>query len=325
MMPNSYLRTTLDFYRDAALNPQSGLCCTTSPVWSLPDLEIPAAMQDMNYGCGTTVHLRDLSAHPTVLYVGIGGGMELLQFSYFTRFSGGVIGVDPVAEMIEVCSKNLVLAEKENPWFRRDFIDLRVGDALDLPLPDQSVQVAAQNCLFNIFKPEELRRALAEMFRVLKPGGRLVLSDPIADDEIPDNLRKDDRLRAQCLTGALPLARYIDLITETGFGTVEVRARRPYRVLDPAHYDTPRLIFIESVEVCAIKDPMPADGPCIFTGKTAIYFGDQELFDDGKGHQLQQNQPSSVCDKTAANLSALGRSDLLISDSTWFYDGGGCC
>jgi hypothetical protein len=79
------------------------------------------------------------------------------------------------------------------------------------------------------------------------------------------------------------------------------------------------------VEVCAIKDPMPSDGPCVFTGKTAIYFGADDYFDDQKGHVLQQNMPLAVCDKTAGALAGLGRSDLFISASTWFYDGGGCC
>jgi hypothetical protein len=70
---------------------------------------------------------------------------------------------------------------------------------------------------------------------------------------------------------------------------------------------------------------MPADGPCVFTGRTAIYFGSEPFFDDRKGHVLAQNQPAAVCDKTAAALIALGRDDLDISESTWFYDGGGCC
>lgn len=70
---------------------------------------------------------------------------------------------------------------------------------------------------------------------------------------------------------------------------------------------------------------MPADGPCVFTGKTAIYYGGQEYFDDGLGHVLLHNQPLAVCDKTAANLTDLNRPDIFISNSTWFYDGGGCC
>ncbi|MGH9338164.1 MAG: arsenosugar biosynthesis arsenite methyltransferase ArsM [Acidobacteriota bacterium] len=322
----NYLKTTQEIYRAAAVNPQKGLCCTTTPVWQLPQLQIPQKMLEMNYGCGTTVHPRDLVNSPTVLYVGVGGGMELLQFAYFSRRPGGVIGVDPVSEMLETCRSNLRQAEELNPWFRSEFVELREGDALDLPVDESDqVGVAAQNCLFNIFRAEDLKQALSEIHQVVKPHGRLVLSDPVCEGKIPPRLREDDRLRALCLSGALPLSDYLDLVTRTGFGTVEVRARRPYRVLDPTHYSTERLIYIESVEICAIKDPMPADGPCVFTGKAAIYFGSEECFEDGKGHRLMQNQPLAVCDKTAAALQSLGRKDIFVSGSTYFYHGGGCC
>ena len=322
---NTYLETTRNVYKEAAENPQKGLCCTTTPVWQLPGLKIPKRMLDMNYGCGSTVHPRDLANAPSILYVGVGGGMELLQFSYFNRQKGSVIGVDVVDEMLHACQQNFSEAEIENDWFHSEFIDLRKGDALNLPVANQSVDVAAQNCLFNIFSHEDLKQALSEMYRVLKPHGRLVLSDPVCDMAMPAALQNDERLRALCLSGALPLNQYIQLITDVGFGTVEIRAKRPYRILDPAHYNTSENIFIESVEVCAIKDPMPADGPCVFTGKTAIYFGREEYFDDRKGHTLLQNQPLAVCDKTANALTLLNRNDIFISESTWFYDGGGCC
>ncbi len=322
---SNYLETAKNVYKEAALNPQEGLCCTTTPVWQLPELNIPKKMLEMNYGCGSTVNPRDLVNDPTILYVGVGGGMELLQFAYFTRREKGVIGIDPVGEMLEACETNFIEAEKSNSWFKRNFVDLRNGDALALPVEDESVDVAAQNCLFNIFHSEDLKRALEEMYRVLKPRGRLVLSDPVCEQSMPDKLKADERLRALCLSGAIPLKEYLDLIASVGFGTLEVRAKRPYRILDPKHYDTDELIFIESVEVCAIKDPMPADGPCIFTGKTAIYYGDEEYFDDHEGHVLLPNQPLAICDKTAGKLKALNRNDIFISESTYFYDGGGCC
>ncbi|WP_026770460.1 arsenosugar biosynthesis arsenite methyltransferase ArsM [Asinibacterium sp. OR53] len=321
----SYLETTRNVYKEAAENPQKGLCCTTTPVWQLPDLDIPPKMLEMNYGCGSTVHPRDLVRNPKILYVGVGGGMELLQFAYYSRQRSGVIGVDVVEEMITACKENFVTAEVLNPWFHSDFVELRKGDALHLPVEDNSIDVAAQNCLFNIFKQEELKQALKEMYRVLKPHGRLVMSDPTCEQEINDTLREDERLRALCLSGSLPLKDYIKMITDIGFGTVEIRARRPYRVLDPKRYATDELLYIESVEVCAIKDPMPADGPCVFTGKTAIYFGEEAFFDDHKGHILMPDQPLAVCDKTAGNLAALVGQDIFISPSTWFYDGGGCC
>ena len=321
----TYLETTKDVYRKAAENPDVGLCCTTTPIWQLPNLDVPKKMLDMNYGCGSTVNPRDLVNNPNILYVGVGGGMELLQFSYFSRKPKGVIGLDVVDEMLTASRENFKAAEKLNPWFQSEFVDLRKGDALDLPVENETIDVAAQNCLFNIFDTEDLKKALKEMYRVLKPHGRLVLSDPICNQAMPENLKQDERLRALCLSGALPLDEYIKMITEVGFGTVEIRARRPYRILDPKHYQTSENIYIESVEVCAIKDLMPEDGPCVFTGKTAIYYGQEEYFDDHKGHVLMPNQPLSICDKTASALTALNRDDIYLSESTYHYDGGGCC
>ena len=321
----SYLETTKNVYKEAAENPQAGLCCTTTPVWQLPGLSVPKKMLEMNYGCGSTVNPRDLVNNPKILYVGVGGGMELLQFAYFSRQIDGVTGVDIIDEMLKACKENIVAAEKQNPWFRSEFVRLVKGDALHLPIEDNSIDIAAQNCLFNIFKHDDLKKALQEMYRVLNPGGRLILSDPTCEQEIPENLREDEHLRALCLSGSLPLKDYIKMITDVGFGTVEVRAKRPYRILDTVKYDTGELIFIESVEVCAIKDPMPADGPCVFTGKAAIYYGAEDYFDDDKGHLLLPNQPLAVCDKTAGALEALHRNDIFISQSTFFYDGGGCC
>lgn len=249
-----YLETTKDVYKEAALTPDVGLCCTTNPIWELPGLKIPLIMQQMNYGCGSTVHPRDLVNNPRILYVGVGGGMELLQFAYFSRQENGVIGVDVVDEMLEASRVNFKEAEAMNPWFKSEFVNLRKGDALNLPLDDNSIDVAAQNCLFNIFKTEDLKKAIAEMYRVLKPHGRLVMSDPTCEQEMSDKLRNDERLRALCLSGSLPINEYVKMLTDAGFGTIEIRARKAYRILDPVHYGVDELIYIESIEVAAIKD-----------------------------------------------------------------------
>jgi SAM-dependent methyltransferase len=321
----SYLETTLDFYRQAAVTPDQGLCCTTSPVWALPELSVPSRMLEMNYGCGTTVHPRDLASQPSVLYIGIGGGLELLQFAYFCRRPGAVVGIEPVAEMREAARRNLREAARENPWFQETFVEIREGDALSLPAGDGEIGVAAQNCLFNIFDAADLDRALAETYRVLRSRGRFVLSDPVAPWPLPEHLTGDERLRAMCLSGAITYDRYVERLVGTGFGTLEVRARRPYRVLDPRRYGVESPIVLESVEVAAIKDPIPGDGACVFTGRAAIFVGEDESFDDGAGHVLTRDQPLAVCDKTARRLESLGRPDLFVTASTWFYDGGGCC
>ncbi len=128
-----------------------------------------------------------------------------------------------------------------------------------------------------------------------------------------------------CLSGAQTYERYLEMLAETGFGTIEVRSRQPYRVLDRTRYGIEHDIVLESVEVAAINDPIPNDGVCIFTGRTAIYIGEDESFDDGAGHILPRDMPMSVCNKTARKLAGLGRTDIVVTDSTYHYRGGGCC
>lgn len=321
----SYLHEVENLYAEAAAVAQPALCCTNTPSWKLPGLSVPQAMLERNYGCGTTVHARDLADVDRVLYIGVGAGMEALQFSYFLRQPGAVVAIDAVPQMLQTAERLLGEAADENDWFDTNFVELRRGSALDLPVASDTVGLVAQNCLFNIFTREHLAKALHEVHRVLTPQGKLVLSDPVSDRPIPEHLANDDRLRAMCLSGALPLNEYVNALVQAGFGTIEIRGRRPYRLLDRERYNLDENILLESVEVVAIKDPIPADGPCVFTGRTAIYVGQEEFLDDGKGHILARDVPLGVCDKTANALGNLGRSDLLLTDSTWHYPGDGCC
>jgi SAM-dependent methyltransferase len=214
---------------------------------------------------------------------------------------------------------------QENPWFSADFVEIKDGSAFALPVATASVDVVAQNCLFNIFKPADLQLALGEAYRVLKPGGRLLMSDPIAPCSLPQHLQEDERLRAMCLSGALTYDCYIEQLIKAGFGQVEIRARRPYRLLDCQSYNLSESLLLESLDSVAFKVAIPEDGACIFTGKTAIYTGTDEFFDDGAGHILPKGLPTAVCDKTANKLASSYPEDILVTDSTWHYNGGGCC
>ena len=321
----SYLETTAQFYAEAAETPQIGLCCISTPPLEYPDLKIPEIIYQMNYGCGTTIQPTELTGSPTVLYIGVGGGLEALQFAYFCRRPSAVIAVDPVEAMRDAASRNLQLAAQENAWFNPDFVKILAGDAFTLPVPDASVDVVAQNCLFNIFEPADLKRALTEVFRVLKPKGRLIMSDPIATREIPAHLQADERLRAMCLSGAMTYNAYTQHLIDAGFGQIEIRSRRPYRLLDTHSFNLDQSLLLESLDTVSFKVPIPADGACIFTGKTAIYQGTSELLDDRAGHVLVRGNPIAVCDKTALNLSLQFPSEVIITNSTWHYHGGGCC
>ncbi|MBD2627620.1 arsenosugar biosynthesis arsenite methyltransferase ArsM [Trichormus variabilis] len=321
----TYLETAEQFYSEVAQIPEVGLCCVQSTSMQLPGLKIPVAMQEMNYGCGTTVHPTELVNQPSVLYVGVGGGLEALQFAYFSRRPGAIIAVEPVAAMREAATRNLEIAAQENAWFDTSFVKIIPGDAFNLPVADAAVDVVAQNCLFNIFEPADLTRALKEAYRVLKSGGRLQMSDPIATSPIPAHLQQDERLRAMCLSGALTYEEYTQLIIKAGFGQIEIRARRPYRLLDTQTYNLEANLLLESLDSVSFKVDIPEDGACIFTGKTAIYAGVEALFDDQAGHLLQRGIPAAVCDKTANKLGSLKLAEIMITDSTWHYNGGGCC
>jgi SAM-dependent methyltransferase len=320
----SYLQTVADVYAEAARQPDDALCCTSSPVWRLPDLQVPPLMLAMNYGCGSTVDPRDLHGDDTILYVGVGGGLEALQFAYLTRRPGSVLAVDPVAEMRAQAAVNFAEAARLNPWFRPDFVTLLDGNALSLPVERNTVSLAAQNCLFNVFTPADLEMALAEVVRVLKPGGRFITSDPITPTPLPAAFAANERERARCISGCLTLPAYLDALTTAGFGKVEVRARVPYRYLTPREYpDLTEPVMLESVEVAAYKVPDGPDGPQIFTGRTATYAGPQESWRDSQGNLFRRGMPMIVSDAAAARLAR--EADMVVTEPSWHVKGGGCC
>jgi SAM-dependent methyltransferase len=320
---SSYLRTVEEVYARAALVPEAGLCCSRAPAWNLPGLHVPPIMLQMNYGCGSTVNPQELVEGDTVLYVGVGGGLEALQFAYCTRRPGGVIAVDPVAAMRDKARENFAEAARLNAWFHPDFVQLLDGTALDLPVETGTVTVVAQNCLFNIFMPGDLRQALREVFRVLKPGGFFATSDPITPVPLPEVFRADAIARAHCLSGCQTFDEYIRAMAGAGFGRIDVRARVPYRCVTPHEY--PALtapVLLESIEVVAYKVPPGPEGAEVFTGRTAVYAGPDESLDDGHGHILPRGVPLPVSDMAALHLAALP--EVIVTPPT-YHGRGGCC
>ncbi len=269
----SYLETARTFYDDIAKKPETGACCAQRNDVDLAGLVVPPRMAEMAYSCGSTVHPSDLAGSPSVLYVGVGGGLEALQFAYFSRRPAAITAVDPSPAMRAAAAENLTEAAGLNDWFDASFVTILEGDAFALPIADASVDLVAQNCLFNIFQSGDLKRALAEVARVLKPGGRLFMSDPIAPHEIPPHLTADERLRAMCLSGAQTWEGYVAALAEAGFRRIEVRSRHHYRTLAAAEYGLSHDIRLDSYDTVSFKSSRP-DAPLeVMTGRRAVYAG----------------------------------------------------
>lgn len=313
----------LDVYAQAALAPDASLCCVDGGTWTLPDLVFPPRMLEMNYGCGSTVHPDDLAGTRPILYVGVGGGLEALQFAYFRRRNGGVIAVDPVAEMREAARANLREAERLNPWFKSDFVEIVDGSAEALPVADATVDVVAQNCLFNVFVDGDLAQALREVARVLRIGGRFSTSDPIATRPIPQALRDDHTLRARCVSGSVSYEAYVAAIHAAGFQQLVVRARRPYRLLTPAEFPALREeLLLESLDLLAFKGPRLLAEPNVYTGRCAIHVGAGTYYRDDK-FPFPSGMPMQVSDRVAEELAA--RADFRVTPPTFHARGPGCC
>jgi len=319
--PRDYRETVKDVYAAAARSPDATLCCVPGTQFVLPGLDVPARMLEMNYGCGATVHPEDLAGSAPILYIGVGGGLEALQFAYFRRRPGGVIAVDPVADMRAAARANLQLAARTNPWFDPSFVEIRDGDAAALPAEDDSASVVAQNCLFNVFQAGDLHGALREVHRVLGKGGRFSTSDPIATVPLPAALRANQTLRARCVSGCITYGEYVGALLEAGFRQLVVRARVPYRWLLPVDY--PELsapILLESLEVLAVK--VDLNEPQVFTGCTATWAGAESIV-ERRGLTFPRGTPFPVSDAVAAALAE--EADFFVSKPTYHARGSGCC
>jgi len=318
-----YLEAIADFYDDVARQPEVGLCCVGGNKLSLVDLCVPPEMEAMDYGCGSSVSPRALSGSPRALYVGVGGGKEALQFAYFSRVRGGVVAIEPVEAMREAATRNLLAAAACNSWFDPAFVDIRPGDAFRWA---STMHPSTSSHKTAFLMSSSLRTSHARCTKrdvSCVQVDRLSMSDPIATRAIPEELASDPRLRAMCLGGALTYTAYLDRLIAAGFGQIEIRRKRPDRVLDRATYKLDSALVLKSIDLVAINVPIPSDGACIFSGRTMSYVGPEPRFDDGAGHVLERGLPIDVCDKTAKLLAS--KSDLVATASTFHYDGAGTC
>jgi N-acetylglutamate synthase-like GNAT family acetyltransferase/precorrin-6B methylase 2 len=170
----------------------------------------------MGLGCGNPVRLAEIREGETVLDLGSGGGIDVFLAARQVGPSGQVIGVDMTPEMLARAQKNAEQLGAGNVEFRQGLIEA-------LPVVDSSVDVILSNCVINL-APDKTA-VFKEASRVLRPGGRLVVSDVVARGELPGEIRENPELWASCVGGALPEEEYLDAIRKAGFPAVEVLTR----------------------------------------------------------------------------------------------------
>jgi len=177
---------------------------------------------DLGLGCGNPQAIAELKPGETVLDLGSGGGFDCFLAAKQVGPSGRVIGVDMTGEMIERARENARKAEATN-------VEFRLGEIEHLPVADESVDAIMSNCVINLSpeKPAVFRDA----FRVLKPGGRLAISDVVATAPLPEEVRQDIELHVGCTAGAAMIDELQRMLTEAGFTQIRIAPQESSRAL----------------------------------------------------------------------------------------------
>jgi SAM-dependent methyltransferase len=187
-----------------------------SQISALPKEAVRASL-----GCGNPTALAKLQAGEIVLDLGSGGGIDVLLSAKRVAPTGKAYGLDMTDEMLSLARENQKRAGVENVEFLKGVIE-------NIPLPENSVDVIISNCVINLSGDKD--RVLREAFRVLKPGGRLAISDVVVRGEVPADIRKSVELWVGCVAGALEEFEYRDKLFSAGFESIDIEPTRVYKV-----------------------------------------------------------------------------------------------
>jgi SAM-dependent methyltransferase len=194
---------------------------------------LPDTVTGASLGCGNPLAIADLRPGEVVLDLGSGGGIDCFLAAKRVGPAGRVIGLDMTPDMIRLAQRNAKKVGASN-------VEFRLGEIEDIPLPDGSVDVVISNCVINLSPDKDM--VFREVFRVLRPGGRLSVSDIVVQGELPQAIR--DRLDAwaACVSGALEETEYLAKIRAAGFEQVDVLSRDQAEVDDAAGWDDVQVI-----------------------------------------------------------------------------------
>ena len=184
---------------------------------------LPAEAILASLGCGNPTALAQLKPGESVLDLGSGGGIDVLLSAKRVGPTGKAYGLDMTDEMLALARDNQRKAGIDNVEFLK-------GEIENIPMPDNTADVIISNCVINLSADKD--RVLREAFRVLKPGGRLAVSDVVTRGDVPAELRRDILLWAGCIAGALEESEYVAKLAQAGFEAIEIEPTRIYGIED---------------------------------------------------------------------------------------------
>lgn len=307
-------------YAAAAHAVEPALCC---PVSYNPDLlaAIPTEVIEKDYGCGDPTPF--VKVGDSVLDLGSGGGKLCFIAAQLVGPTGQVVGVDCNRSMLDLARRNAPTVAQRigfaNVQFRYGMIqDLKLDfDRLQANLAtrpittiddflavrqemevlrqehplieSESMDCVLSNCVLNLVRPEDRRQLFAEVFRVLRPGGRAAISDIVCDEDVPQHMQRDSNLWSGCVSGAFREDQFVQAFQDAGFYGIEIvkRADQPWQTIQGIEF--------RSLTVVAYKRH---SGPCLERQQAVIYRGPFKQVEDDDGHVYWRGKRMAVCDKT---------------------------
>ncbi len=328
-------QAVLDRYSLAARGAEAALCCPVA--YDRRYLEaIPQAVLDRDYGCGDpSLYVRE---GDQVLDLGSGGGKIAFIAAQIVGPRGRVVGIDMNVEMLALARGAVPEVARRigfgNVEFRRGRIqDLALDlDQLDALLsarpiadsaalfavedqtarlraegpmvPDASVDIVVSNCVLNLVREQDRESLLREVYRVLRPGGRIALSDIVSDEPVPDEFRQDRELWSGCVSGAFHERELLERLGAVGFYGIALDK------WEPAPFRTVMGIEFRSVTITARKGK---EGPCFEGNQAVIYRGPWREVRDDDGHVLRRGERTAVCEKTYGILTQQPYAESVIA------------
>lgn len=293
-----------EFYARAATRANEEIANPFAPEQALAGF-IPLVAKKRSYGCGSPVHDARVQRGETLVDLGSGSGVECFLAARMVGPGGRVVGIDMTDEMLALAdsSKKKVVSELgfDNVRFEKGYLEA-------IPLEDGFADVVISNCVINL-SPDK-RQTLHEAARVLRPGGRLVVSDIVTDEPVPVTIKNNERFRGECLGGALQQEELVAMLRAAGFSAVTLLKRFPYRRIGDTDFF--------SLTFAAHKPALPEEVEVIYRGPfAAVYTDSGTLLLKGKRTRL-----------SLAEARALDDSVFMVDEAgtvTNMELSGGCC